>query len=318
MRDFLEYLGLQVLEGSFSSLPSGASRAVGRRLGRTARAAGLRRELVEQQIAGAFPEREERWVERKARACYEHFGAELASLARMGRRGPGDLLERTEGGDRFRASWEEATTGTGRGALVVTGHLGNWELAGAAAGQLGIPVSAVVKGQRNEKVDRHLARLRRRLGVEPIAMRWAGRGVPAALDEGRAVALVADQDARDRGVFVPFLGRPASTFRGPASLALRHDVPLLFGKMVRDGDVWRISLEPVEAGAADAARAAEGPPATDAVRADDDVRALTRAWVRKLDGAVRERPEQYFWFHRRWKTRPPGEEGGRIRAGPDG
>lgn len=341
MKELLEYLGVRMLEGAFSALPRRAAGSVGRGLGRAAYAAGVRRRLVEGHIRRAFPDRDDDWIERTALGCYRHFGAELASLARMARaartartartplttrtddrtradgagsRGGGDrLVERTAGGDRFREVWTEATAGTGRGALVVTGHLGNWELAGAAAAGLGIPVSAVVKGQRNQRVDRHLAAVRRSLGVEPIAMRWAGRGVPKALDAGRAVALVADQDARDRGVVVPFLGRPASTFRGPAALALRHDVPLLFGTMVREGEGWRLGLEPVEA---ESSRPTDegSVPATD----DGSVRALTRAWVAKLEREVRERPEQYFWFHRRWKSAPAEEGAVRIRAAPDG
>ncbi len=342
MKELLEYLGVRSLEGAFSALPRRAAGSVGRSLGRAAYAAGVRRRLVEGHLRRAFPDRDDDWIERTALGCYRHFGAELASLARMARtaqaarparaggpahtdgagtRGGDRLVERTAGGDRFREVWTEATAGTGRGALVVTGHLGNWELAGAAAAGLGIPVSAVVKGQRNQRVDRHLDAVRRSLGVEPIAMRWAGRGVPAALDAGRAVALVADQDARDRGVVVPFLGRPASTFRGPAALALRHDVPLLFGTMVREGDGWRLGLEPVEAELARApGEGSAGAPGEGSTGApgDESVRTLTRAWVAKLEREVRERPEQYFWFHRRWKSIPAEEGAARIRAAPDG
>lgn len=330
MKELLEYLGVRSLEGAFSVLPRRAAGSLGRGLGRAAYAAGVRRRLVEGHIRRAFPDRDGDWIERTALDCYRHFGAELASLARIARAVHSDrtsragsrprerLVERTAGGDRFREVWAEATAGTDRGALVVTGHLGNWELAGAAAAGLGIPISAVVKGQRNQRVDRHLAAVRRSLGVQPIAMRWAGRGVPRALDEGRAVALVADQDARDRGVVVPFLGRPASTFRGPAALALRHDVPLLFGTMVREGDGWQLGLEPVaaEPSTAEPAR----PTGEGSVRptGDGPVRALTRAWVAKLEREVRERPEQYFWFHRRWKSAPAEEGAARIRAAPDG
>ena len=119
----------------------------------------------------------------------------------------------------------------------------------------------------------------------------AAREAPAALRDGRVVVLASDQDALERGVFVPFLGRPASTFRGPARLALRHDVPLFFGVLVREGQGYRMVLERVEAG-----------PGADA---DPETR-LTRAWVERLEDHVGRRPEQYFWFHRRWKTEPPG------------
>lgn len=305
MKDRLEYLGVLAAEGLLTTLPRSGARAAGRGIGRAAHALGVRRGVVERQIAEAFPTRPAAWVRATARRCYRHFGGELAALARARSEfRPRWLVERMAGGERLLAVWEEATD-PGRGALMVTGHLGNWELAGAAAAAHDIPISAVVKSQRNRRVDRHLDDLRRGLGVEPIPMHRAGRGVPEALERGRAVAMVADQDALSRGVFVPFLGRRASTFRGPASLALRYEVPLLFGVMVRDGEGWRMIVEPVE------------------TRGRDE-RSLTAAWVRLLEREVRERPEQYLWFHRRWKTRPEdvgGRDAGappRIRDAPDG
>ena len=305
LKDALEYLGARALAAGFSALPGGAARSLGTALGRLARhPLGIRRAVVEAQIAAAFPGWPEERVREVAAGCYEHFGRELAAVARMGRLRPGTLLERTAGTEAARAVWEEATAGGG-GALLVTGHLGNWELGGAAIAALGVPVSAVVKRQSNRRVDRLLSRLRRGLGVEPVGMARAGRELPRALEEGRGVALVADQDAGPRGVFVPFLGRPASTFRGPARLSLRHGAPLLFGGLVREGEGYRLLLERVEA--------PEGPAGIEDGDVGEAERALTRAWVARLEAAVRRRPDQYFWFHRRWKTRPP-----RTRREPGG
>lgn len=299
MRHFLEHLAARALAAGFSALPEGAARAAGGALGRFARRPlGVRRDVVEGQIGAAFPGWADGRVRTTAAACYDHFGRELAAVARMGRLEPEDLLERTAGVGAARELWE-ASTREGRGAVLVGGHLGNWELGGAAMAAAGVPVSAVVKRQSNRRVDRMLSRHRRRLGIEPVGMAEAGRRLPGALEAGRAVALVADQDAGPRGVFVPFLGRPASTFRGPARLALRHDVPLLFGGLVRAGDGYRLLLERVEPSEIGELPAGRGDP--------DAERALTRAWVRRLEAAVREWPAQYFWFHRRWKTEPPRE-----------
>ena len=299
MKERLEHAGLVAAENLFSALPRSGALALGRGIGSAAHTLGIRRDVVERQIEEAFPDRSVDWVRGTARSCYRHFGTELAELARAR---PELLMERTAGGERVRTRWDEATE-SGRGGLIVTGHLGNWELAGAVAAAHGVPISAVVKSQRNPRVDRHFAELRRELGVVPIPMHRAGRGVPEALERGRAVALVADQDALSRGVFVPFLGRPASTFRGPAALALRHDVPFFFGLMIREGEGWRIGIERIE------------------TRGRDE-RSLTAAWVRRLEREVRKRPAQYFWFHRRWKTRPEDvderDAPARIRDAPHG
>lgn len=308
MKDLLEYGLVRSLEAAVAALPEAGARAAGEVLGRLARRPlGIRRAAVERHLARAFPDRGEAWVEATALRCYRHFGREAAALARVGRLEPAGLVASTEGTGRAGRVLEGVTGGTARadgdagaegtgparppGALVVTGHLGNWELAGAVLAGLGFGVSAVVKRQGNRRVDRRLERLRRGLGVEPVPMAVAGRRIPEALSEGRVVALVADQDAGSRGVFVPYLGRRASTFRGPARLALEHRVPLVFGALVREAGRYRALTRVVwsPGGAA--------PPAP-------DEEALTRAWVAELERAVRERPGQYFWFHRRWKTRP--------------
>ena len=109
------------------------------------------------------------------------------------------------------------------------------------------------------------------------------------IQSGTSVALVADQDAGNRGLFVPYLGRLASTFRGPARLSMSTGAPLFFGAAIREGDRYRAILEPVETG----------------LTGNDAELDLTRNWVQRLETWVRRVPDQYFWFHRRWKTQPP-------------
>jgi KDO2-lipid IV(A) lauroyltransferase len=186
----------------------------------------------------------------------------------------------------------------GSGAIIVTGHVGNWEAAGAYLAAAGLPMAAVVKRQRNPAFNDRMLATRRRAGIEPIYMQDARTRIPEVLREGKTVALVADQDAGERGVFVPFLGREASTFRGPARLALSQDVPLFFGAAVRQGSGYGAVLERVDA-----------PAGGD--RAEGAELELTRRWVGRLEYQVRRHPEQYFWFHRRWKTRPTGTTAGR-------
>lgn len=305
-RTGLEYVGARALEAGFSALPPRAGEAVGVALGRAARAAGLRADVVRSQIAAAFPERDAAWVEETAATCYRHFGREAASLARLSRLDPGRLVARTRGVEAVREAMAGAGS-PGGGRIIVTGHLGNWELAGALLAGMGLPVVAVVKRQANRRFDRRLQALRGRLGIETVSMARAGHRIPEALAAGALVALVADQDAGSRGVFVPYLGREASTFRGPAYLSLRTGAPLVFGLLVREGTGYRGVVEPVPAPEADAPSGAGAD-----VEARPDARAeaeaeLTRRWVGRLEAAVRRWPGQYFWFHRRWKTRPRSE-----------
>lgn len=278
------YAGLSLAERLASLLPARAAERLGGAMGQVAhRPLAVRRRTVESQIAAAFPDRPPSWAREVARACYRHFGREAALTLRASRAGRALLPGRVAGGEEALATFRRHVS-PGSGSLVVTGHLGNWELAGAFLAVAGLPVVAVVRRQE-PGFERRLAELRRRLGVASIPMEEATRALPRALDAGKTVALVADQHAGDRGVAVPFLGRPASTFRGPARLSLCLGAPLLFGALVREGEGYRAVLEPV-------ATPEPGPEAEGE---------LTRRWVACLEEAVRRWPEQYLWLHRRWK-----------------
>lgn len=286
----VEFFGARLLAGALGALPRGPAGRLGAGAGAAAHALRTRRDIVRSQIAAAFPERHAGWVEETALGCYRHFGREAAEIVRLHRTGGGTLPGRMQ--------TDEATERciarmlAGQGTIVVTGHLGNWEVAGAYLAARGVPLSAVVKRQSNERFDTWIAGSRRDVGIEPVYMDEAREVVPGLLAAGRSVALVADQDARSRGVVVPFLGRPASTFKGPARFALVTGAPLVFGLAVRDGSGYRSYVEPV--------RGTQEPVTAD----DESVLSVTRQWVERLDRHVRERPRQYFWFHRRWKGQP--------------
>jgi len=248
----------------------------------------VRLDVVEAQIAAAFPDRNKDWVHRTARGCYRHFGREAAELVRLEGSGGRDMLSRTSHVDEVRSVFHSHLN-QGLGAVIVTGHLGNWEAAGAAVASLGMPLAAVVKRQSNPEFDRLLVDSRRRIGIEPVYMEDARARLADLVRSGTSVALVADQDAGNRGLFVPFLGRPASTFRGPARLSMSTGAPLFFGAAIREGEGYRVILEPVET----------------ETSGDDAELELTRNWVQRLESWVRRCPDQYFWFHRRWKTLTP-------------
>lgn len=119
----------------------------------------------------------------------------------------------------------------------------------------------------------------------------ATREALRSLRRGRVVALVADQDARRSGVFVPFFGRPASTHRGPAVLALRSGAPVFMGTAVRRADgSYRTTIREI--------------PVPEGAELDERADRLTAELASALEAAVREEPGQYLWHHRRWKTRP--------------
>lgn len=289
-----EYLAARALESLVSALPEGAADRLGEAMGRLVGGPlGIRRSTVEANLRLAFPDASEEWIRETTRAAYRHLGREAAAILRLSRLDPDAIVARTEP-----HGWEElhAALDEGNGALLVTGHYGNWEIAAATVASRGLPIAAIVKRMRNPLVDARLEELRRRLGVETIVTGDAPKQVPRVLRAGGVVGIVADQDARRTGVFVPFFGRPASTHRGPALFALRLDAPVFACTARRKpgpGVQYVVSGHRV--------------PVRRTGDLEADVTHLTRELAAALEEDVRGAPEQYFWFHRRWKTAPPPE-----------
>ena len=292
LRHRLEYLLLTALTAAGRRLSDDAAARIGEVIGRLGyRPLGIRCRVVEDNLRLAFPDRDEAWIRETARATYAHFGREFMAMLRLAGSSREEVLARTEveGIDALRRALD-----AGRGVVLVTGHLGNWEIGGASLAARGIPLDAVAQRQANPLFDQAINAARERLGMGLIERSRAPRLALRALRAGRVVAFVADQDARRAGFFVPFFGRPASTHRGPAVLALRAGAPLFFASVYRgpDGRYYGRTEEVLVE--------RDGP-------ADEVAYRLTAAFTARLEAAIQRAPEQYFWFHRRWKTRPPEE-----------
>jgi len=264
-----------------------AALRVGAALGDGVRAIGIRREVARRNLALAFPERTVAEREHVLALHYRELGriaAEYGRLPALVHAGDGEVIDGIENADAMRPL-------VGRGALLLTGHFGNFELLGASLSRFN-PVDFVVQPLSNPAVGARIERLRRAAGVGTITTHGGIKSVFRALRAGRWVAFLADQDARRHGVFVPFFGRLASTPAGPARLSLASGAPLLlgFGHRQPDGR-HRLVIEPPRwpEGGSDEA----------------NVRALTAWHVARLEANVRRAPEHWFWLHRRWKTAPP-------------
>jgi KDO2-lipid IV(A) lauroyltransferase len=286
-----EYAMARTLERAVSAMPERAADAVGRRVGRTMYRMGIRRDTVESNLRLAFPDHSDDWIVDTMMRAYEHLGREVAAMMRLSKLDARAVIDRTvvNGWEEFEALRER-----GRGILLVTGHYGNWEIAAASVAARGIPIAAIVRRQGNRIVDQRLQLLRRNLGVETIYQGDAPTRVPRILRANGVVGIVGDQDARRSGIFVPYFGTPASTHRGPALFALRLGAPVLscIARRLRGNDVrYEVTGERV-----DFAPTGE---------LDEDVRALTAELALRLERQVRIAPEQYFWFHKRWKTKAP-------------
>ena len=287
-----EYYTMRATVGALRALSWDAACKIGEKLGALGyRPLGIRKRVVERQIAAAFPDLGHEAVVNLARESYEHLGRtfiETALLEGLGKDGLQQLVESVEGWDEV-----EDVISKGRGAVMVTGHIGNWELAGAYVAARGIPLDAIVRGMANPLFDSYINHTREEMGMTVVRDSDAVRRTPRSLRAGRAVAFVADQGVLGlASTFVPFFGRPAKTPRGAAVFALRFEVPVLFVVALRQPNGrYRIVVERIEA--------------RQTGDRDRDVDAIVARFTERLEHWVRVVPAQYFWQHRRWKRQPP-------------
>lgn len=253
---------------------------------------GIRRAVVERQVRAAFPGLAEPEVLRIARASYEHLGRTSIEAALLAGYSPAQVRAMFEGTDNEEAL--RAALAEGKGVLLVSGHLGNWELAGAFVAASGVPIEAVARGMENPLFDRYITRTRENLGMTIVHDADAVRRVPRAMREGKAVAMLVDQGAAGlASSWVPFFGRYAKTPRGPAVFALRLAAPVVFATALRQpGGKYVMHYERV--------------PVHPTGDREADVDRIVADYTATLERWIRRAPEQYFWHHRRWKHQRPG------------
>ena len=282
-------LGLLILRG----LPPRALRAL------LAGAGGLwyqlgarRRRVAEENVQLALRDTRSA-AERRAiaRGSFRNLGTVAAELL-LSRR---ILATRTAAGRfEYEGDWEllHADLEAGRGALIVTGHLGNWEASNWALRHRGVRLRAVVRTLDDPLLDALVTDLRGGEGV--VIRKWgAARGILRAVREGACVGLLGDQNAGKHGVFVPFFGVDACTFPLPGALHARFGVPLYVGSALRRGGGFSVPLRRLVA--------------PEDVSAPEAEKWALRAIHAALEEWIQLYPQQYNWGHRRWRTRPPGE-----------
>lgn len=235
-------------------------------------------------------EKSEQELHELAQACYTHLGKCLMEFFRLPRLGPEEIKRRVElrGAAHLEAALEQ-----GKGAILLTGHLGNWELVGARLAAEGYPIVAIARAQRDSTLTDYILKTREATGMKIYHRESAVRASLLALRSNEFVGMLIDQNAGDEGIFVDFFGRPASTAAGAAVFALKTDAPVLptFGYRQADDTHVAVIEAPVPL-----------------IRTGDhrrDVWENTARYTKIVEEKIRAHPEQWFWLHKRWKSRPP-------------
>jgi len=250
----------------------------------------LRRSVTIENLRLSFPQHSSGRITQIARESYVNLAITILEMLWIPRLSD-DILSRElhiENPELVREKLQ-----ANQGVLVLSGHIGNWELMAYGVGKLlGFSYLIVVHSQNNPRVRDQINAIRTCGGNRVVDMRTAGRAMLRALGNNEWVALLADQSAPRESIYVDFFGRPASTFEGPAVMALKTRVPLLMCYCIRQEDYrYRVWFEELAY--------------DDLVEFNrENVRALTERHVKALERVIARHPGQWLWQHRRWKHRP--------------
>ena len=190
----------------------------------------------------------------------------------------------------------EEAVARGHGVVFLTAHIGNWEWLGAALSMAGFPMTSVIKRQPNDQHTRLLNEYRERVGIEIFARGTAELvGAAKAMKKGKILGFLADQDAGVDGIFLDFFGKPASTPLGPAVFARKFKAPVMPVFIVHKPDYsgHRVLIYP---------------PLEYENTGDekDNLRRLTLKMTQLLEEVIREHPDEWIWFQKRWNTKVDG------------
>jgi KDO2-lipid IV(A) lauroyltransferase len=257
----------------------------------------IRRRTAIRQIRAAFPEWESGRARRVARELYLDLGRWAVEFLRFVGRDDHrrELLARVrvEGLERY-----ESAVAAGRGVIVATAHLGNWDLAACAQGVSGRPLVLLSRSLSNRGLDRFWMERRRGTGLEILDESSAVSVLAGVLRSGRSLALLIDQATPPErgGILIDFLGRPAWTTRLPALLSERTGAPIVpvFAESPAFGGHVIHVEPPLSASEVSSFLGGEGAAAR--------IAAATRALSARLERRVRANPGQWLWLHRRWKA----------------
>ena len=295
MRQRLEFILVFVLVRGLGALPRGWARAAGACLGALAFVlTGRLRRTGERNLQLAYPAHDDAWRKRLLRQLYRNLGLQLAEFCVMSRYTAENSrsLVRYAGLEHYLAARER-----GRGVLVITGHLGQWELSSFYHSLMGYPMSMVIRRLDNPLVDRLVNGIRCLHGNTVLHKDDFARGLLGAMRRGETVGILMDTNMTPpQGVFVDFFGVPACTASGLARVAMRTEAAMLPGFLTWREEEKKYVLEfgePLEL-------VRTGNDEQDIVTNTQICTTAIEAWVRRF-------PEQWLWVHRRWKTRPPGE-----------
>jgi KDO2-lipid IV(A) lauroyltransferase len=293
----MEFFVVRVFVALLGAMPRGMARGVGALIGAIAfRGLSRLRKVGLRNLQLAFPEKTDSEREAILRLVYRNLGYLLAEFCQMPRYTAerASRLIRYEGLENYLEAREQ-----GKGVLVLTGHLGAWELSSFFHSLMGYPMGMVIRRLDNALVDEFVNRIRCLHGNRVMHKDDFARGLIAAMRAGETVGILMDTNMTPpQGVFVPFFGVQACTASGLARVARKTGAAVVPGFLLWEEREQKYIL-----------RFGKQLDLVQTADSEGDAVENTALFTSVIERYIRDYPEQWLWMHRRWKTRPPGETG---------
>lgn len=287
---------MRALVGLLRAMPRDAARDAGAFLGKlVGRFAPKLSRTGDRNLQIAFPQMQPSDRRALLGRTFRNLGWQMAEFCQMSAYSAGFVTREVMRYDGLHHY--SAAKARGKGVLVLTGHLGAWELSSFVHSLLGEPMGMVIRRLDNPLVDRFVNDIRCLHGNRVLHKDDFARGLITAMHHGEAVGILMDTNMTPpQGVFVPFFGVPACTGSGLARIARRTGAAVLPGFLLWSEEENRYIL-----------RFGEELELTITDDAEADALANTTLFSQITEQCIRQYPDQWLWLHRRWKTRPPGE-----------
>ena len=239
-----------------------------------------RKNVAIKNIQTAFPKCSDIWVANTLKKCYKFFAYNFIQFL---------ALPKSTDSIKIQINGQTALDNAieqGKGVILISSHFGPWEILGHWLGVNNCQLRGVAHKQKNKGANRFFEEKRQLSGIKHIYRKVGMDVFYNILEEKKILGLVSDQDAKNKGIFINFFNKPASTHKGAAIFHLNTNAPMIYGICIQTGfQEYKIELIPITS-------------------VKNTIKDIIQEYTLTLERIIQKYPEQYFWFHNRWKTNP--------------
>lgn len=299
--DYLGYLGIRFISAILFAMGIERSLKLAQRLGELMwKHYKKGRIKAVGHLKACYPDKDDAWIQETCTKSFQHLVmlvVDIIFTTRLVRKDNWSQYAKFTNTER--AKWLMAE---GKGLIMVTGHYGNFEIMGYLMGLFGFEIFSIARPIDNPYISKWLYAVRERHGQHIVNKKGAAAIMPEVLAKGSTLGFIADQNAGLKGLFVDFFGRPASTYKSIGLLAITENLPIVVGVCRQRMGEFFFEIE-----------CGKIIMPEDWADKASPLKWVTQEYTAELERLIRKAPEQYWWIHRRWKTRPEDVKKNRAR-----